>query len=313
MYHRPLGHTQLSVSALCLGAMYFGTRNDEASSFALLDQFVDAGGDFINTANIYAHWAPGGAGGESELLLGRWFKARHNRSSIVLASKVGFAYPGIEIGLRAKQIEEECNKSLQRMDVETIDLFYAHVDDRTTPLEESMEAFDRLVTAGKVRHLGASNYLAWRLERANWVADVNGWTPFCCIQQRHTYLRPKPGASFSPQIAANSDLLDHCLNSGVTLLAYSALLSGAYTRPERPIDDGYAGPDTDVRLATLRAVAAECGATANQVILAWMMQGQPSVLPLVAASTKAQLQENIDALQVQLSVEQMERLTNARA
>jgi aryl-alcohol dehydrogenase-like predicted oxidoreductase len=284
MYHRPLGHTELSVSALCLGAMYFGTRNDEASSFALLDQFVAAGGDFIDTANIYAHWAPGGAGGESELLLGRWFKARGNRQSIVLASKVGFAYPGIEIGLRAKQIEEECNKSLRRMDVETIDLFYAHVDDRTTPLEESMAAFDRLVAAGKVRHLGASNYLAWRLERANWIADVNGWTPFCCIQQRHTYLRPKPGAGFSPQIAANSDLLDHC-----------------------------AGPDTDVRLATLQAVAAECGATANQVILAWMMQGQPSVLPLVAASTKAQLQENIDALQVQLSVEQMERLTNARA
>jgi aryl-alcohol dehydrogenase-like predicted oxidoreductase len=313
MYHRPLGHTELSVSALCLGAMYFGTRNDEASSFALLDQFVAAGGDFIDTANIYAHWAPGGAGGESELLLGRWFKARGNRQSIVLASKVGFAYPGIEIGLRAKQIEEECNKSLRRMDVETIDLFYAHVDDRTTPLEESMAAFDRLVAAGKVRHLGASNYLAWRLERANWIADVNGWTPFCCIQQRHTYLRPKPGAGFSPQIAANSDLLDHCANTGVTLLAYSALLSGAYTRPERPIDAGYAGPDTDVRLATLQAVAAECGATANQVILAWMMQGQPSVLPLVAASTKAQLQENIDALQVQLSVEQMERLTNARA
>ena len=313
MYHRPLGHTELSVSALCLGAMYFGTRNDEASSFALLDQFVAAGGDFIDTANIYAHWAPGGAGGESELLLGRWFKARGNRQSIVLASKVGFAYPGIEIGLRAKQIEEECNKSLRRMDVETIDLFYAHVDDRTTPLEESMAAFDRLVTAGKVRHLGASNYLAWRLERANWIADVNGWTPFCCIQQRHTYLRPKPGASFSPQIAANSDLLDYCTASGVTLLAYSALLSGAYTRPERPIDAGYAGPDTDVRLATLQAIAAECGATANQVILAWMMQGQPSVLPLVAASTKAQLQENIDALQVQLSVEQMERLTNARA
>lgn len=306
-----LGDSGVAVSTLCLGAMYFGTRQDQSQSFALLDHYYEAGGRFIDTANIYAFWEPDGKGGESEPVLGAWFKERRNRDQIFIASKVGFGYQNVPMGLTAKVIERECEKSLQRMGIETIDLFYAHVDDRNTPMEETMEAFSRLVSAGKVRHIGASNFAAWRLEEARGVSQANGWPGYCCVQQRHTYLRPKPGASFSPQRAVNDDLLDYCRNRDVTLLAYSVLLSGAYTRPERAIAAEYAGRDTDDRLATLRVVAQELGASPNQVILAWLLQGDPPVLPLIAASSGQQLQENIDALDITLSADQMERLSSA--
>lgn len=311
MRTRPLGETGVEVSALCLGAMYFGTRTDEATSCQLLDQYLEAGGTFIDTANIYAHWIPGGVGGESEALLGRWMKERRNRGQLFLASKVGFEYPGVERGLKAEQIEAECDKSLKRLGVDTIDLYYAHVDDYNTPLEETLAALDRLVEAGKVRFIGASNYLAWRLEKAGWVSQVNHWARFCCIQQRYTYLRVKLGGSTAPQVVVNDDLLDFCRSEGLTLLAYSALLGGAYTRSDRLIEEVYLGPDTEARLVTLKSVAAETEATPNQVILAWMMQNQPSILPLIAASTPAQLQENIDALQLQLSAKQLAQLTTA--
>lgn len=307
----PLGHTGVEVSALCLGAMYFGTRNDEATSYQLLDQYVDAGGTFIDTANIYAHWVPGFQGGESETLLGRWLKERGNRQRLFIATKVGFELPGVERGLRAEQIEAECDKSLKRLGIDAIDLYYAHVDDRRTPLEETMAAFCRLVEAGKVRFIGASNFLAWRLAEANWVSRTHGWPEYCCVQQRHTYLRPRRGTTFEPQIAANDDLLDLCRTEGLTLLAYSVLLGGAYTRPDRPLPEQYYGPDSDARLTALRAVVEETGATPNQVILAWMMQGNPKVLPLIAASSSEQLSENLAALQLQLSPEQMTWLSSA--
>lgn len=307
----PLGDSGKNVSALCLGAMYFGTRNDKAESYGLLDAYLDAGGTFIDTANIYAHWIDGFKGGESETLLGEWMRARGNRDQLFLASKVGFEMPDVEIGLTARQIEDECNKSLRRLGVDTIDLYYAHVDDRHTPLEETMEAFDRLVQAGKVRLLGASNYLAWRLERARWVSEVNGWAKFVCVQQRHTYLRPKPGATFDPQIAANDDLLDYCANNPITLLAYSALLSGAYVRDDRPLPDQYLGPDADARLQALHAVAAAQDASANQVILAWMLAHD--IIPLIAASRPEHLHENIAALDLHLSPDEVARLDQAMA
>lgn len=311
MHTVPLGDTGEQVSAMCLGAMYFGSRNDEESSYLLLEQYVGAGGSFIDTANVYAHWAgPGWQGGESEALLGRWMKDRGNRDWLFIASKVGFDMPGVERGLTASQIEAECDKSLKRLGTDTIDLYYAHVDDRYTPLEETLEAYARLVQAGKVRYIGASNYLAWRLEQARAISRAHGWPEFCCIQQRYTYLRPKPGASFDPQVAVNDDLLDFCdaRRDDITLLAYSVLLSGAYTRHDRPISDQYAGPDTDARLAVLRAVAAEVGVTPNQVVLAWMLHSDPVVIPLIAASRPEHLQENLDALDVTLSADQMARL-----
>jgi aryl-alcohol dehydrogenase-like predicted oxidoreductase len=308
-----LGDTGAEVSAFCLGILYYGNRIGQETSFRLMDRFVEAGGTFLDTANIYSFWLPGFKGGESEKVLGEWIEARKNREHLFIASKVGFAYQDVERGLRAAQVERECEKSLQRLGTDVIDLYYAHVDDRQTPLEETMEAFDRLVRAGKVRYIGASNFLAWRLERARWVSRTDGWAEYCCIQQRHTYLRPKPGASFGAQVSSNDDLLDYCRSEPVTLLAYSPLLNGAYTRDDRSLPDQYLGPDADARLAALHAVAAEVGATANQVVYAWMMQSDPPVIPLMAASTDEQMTENLGALDITLSAEQIERLSEASA
>jgi aryl-alcohol dehydrogenase-like predicted oxidoreductase len=309
----PLGNSGVEVSIFCLGAMYFGTRNDEASSYQLLDQYVEAGGSFIDTANIYAWWMEGYRGGESEAQLGHWMRARRNRPQLFLASKVGFLSQDVERGLRARQIETECEKSLRRLGVEAMDLYYAHVDDRKTPMTETLEAFDRLVRAGKVRLIGASNFVAWRLEEARWTSQTHSWAGYCCIQQRYTYLRPKPGASFDPQTAANDDLLDYCRARGITLLAYSPLLGGAYTRADRSLSEQYLGPDSEARLAALKAVAAEAGATPNQIVLAWMLHSAPCVIPVMAASTPEQMRENLGALEVRLSVEQMARLNQASA
>ncbi len=306
-----LGNSGVEVSELCLGAMYFGTRNDRATSYRMLDMYVDAGGTFIDTANIYAHWADGGRGGESETLLGEWMRERGNRDRMFIASKVGFNYGDVTRGLPAWRIEEECNKSLRRMGIETIDLYYAHVDDRQTPQEETLAAFDRLVKAGKVRLIGASNFRAWRLEEARWISQTQGQAAYCCVQQRHTYLPPRPGVSTAPQLVANEDLLDYARATGLRILAYSALLAGAYTRDDRPLPPEYRSPDNDARLQALRAVAAETGATLNQVILAWMLQGDPAIIPLIAASTEEQMRDNLGALKVRLTADQLQRLNAA--
>jgi aryl-alcohol dehydrogenase-like predicted oxidoreductase len=291
--------------------MYFGTRQNKDESFKLLDQYVEAGGSFIDTANIYAWWVDGYQGGESETTIGAWMRTRNNRDQLCIASKVGFGYQDVPTTLNADVIEQECNKSLKRLKVDTIDLFYAHNDDRDTPMEETLEAFRRLLNAGKVRFIGASNFRAWRLEEARWLSTINDWPEYCCVQQRHSYIRRKHGTTFSPQVAANEDLFDYVKNRGITLLAYSALLSGAFTRSDRNIDEKYLGKDTDNRLAALKTISDETGATKNQVILAWMLQSDPPVLPLIAASTHQQMQENIDALNIKLTEKQLQTLDNA--
>jgi len=293
--------------------MYFGTRNDEGTSFRLLDQYVEAGGTFIDTANIYAHWVKGFRGGESEALLGRWMKSRQNRSNLFIATKVGFEIQarGVPRSLSARWIVAECEKSLQRLGTETIDLYYAHKDDYSTPVEETLEAFDQLIKAGKVRFIGASNFTAWRLEEARWTSITQGLSEYCCIQQKHTYLRPKPGAGFGINITINNELVDYCHNRKITPLAYSVLLSGAYTRPDREIPGDYLGPDTQTRLLALKTIAQEKGATVNQIILAWMLHSDPFVLPLIAASTEEHLKENLLALEISLTADELQRLDQA--
>lgn len=311
MQTQQLGNTTEQVSALCLGTMYFGSKNDKATSYTLLDRYVDAGGTFLDTANIYARWIDGFHGGESETLLGEWIAERGNRDKVFIASKVGFDYQDVPISLRADLIEQECNRTLKRLNVDTIDLYYAHKDDRTTPLDETMHAFNKLVQAGKVRYIGASNYLAWRLERAKWVSETNGWAQYTCVQQRYTYLPLRPGASSGRQEVANDDLRQYCADTGTTMLAYSVMLGGSYTRDDRPLPNEYRSPDNDERIATLRSIAQEVGATPNQVILCWMRQSTPSVIPLIAASTLDVLNENIGALEFTLSDEHMQRLNTA--
>ena len=308
----PLGDTGTDVSALGLGTLNFGSRTDRTTSIALLNAYTDAGGTFLDTANCYSYWVPGCVGGESESLLGAWMRQRGNRDRLFVATKVFNKYPGADGGLAARQIETECEKSLERLQTDVIDLYYAHTDDREVPLEETLEALDRLVRAGKVRHLGASNFRAWRLERARRWSELSHWAPYCCIQQSYTYLRARPGAEYHPWTPpVTDDLLDFCRHNPVPLIAYSPLLKGAYDRDDRPIPDIFCGPDTDARLAALGAVAEEVDARPTQVVLAWMRQSSPPVIPLFAASTLEQLQSNLQALEIHLTGEQMERLDKA--
>jgi aryl-alcohol dehydrogenase-like predicted oxidoreductase len=309
-----LGNTGVQVRALCLGTDHYGSSTDAKKAHALLDQFYEAGGTFIDTANVYAFWEPGFTGGESETTIGRWLKERRNRQQVFIGTKVGGGADQDAMGLRAEQIEGECEKSLKRLGIETIDLYYSHLDDRNTPHEEVLKAFDRLVEAGKVRFIAASNHKAWRLAEARLISQVNGWASYCAIEQRHTYLRPKPDTNSGVLEDANEDLLDYCRNHGVSLLAYSILLrGGAYTRSDRSIPDRYLGPDSDARLSELKAVSSEIGATPNQVIIAWMRQSDPPIIPIIGGSKPEQLSENIGALNFKLSEAYMDRLNKAGA
>lgn len=306
----PLGTSGENVSALCLGTMYFGTKIDEETSFALLDAYCGAGGGFLDTANKYACWLPGFVGGESENLIGRWLRARRNRSRIFLATKAGLPMPGVEQGLRAHQIEEECEKSLTRLGTDVIDLYYAHADDRNTPLEETLAAFDRLVKAGKVRFVGASNHLAWRLHEARLLSIAHGWPQYVCVQMRYSLLQPNPWVSqeFAAQIPASPETIDYCARNNLRLLAYSPLLGGAYSGTGRTFHASYICPDNTARLKNLSGVAEEIHATANQVVLSWLMNSPQAVIPVIAASSLPQLLENLGSLQVSLTAEHLSQL-----
>ena len=313
-----LGNTQMQVSTLCLGTMYFGTRTAEETAYQLLDQYVDAGGTFLDTANCYSFWSDNGIGDESEEVLGRWMQARNNRHDVVLATKVGCrpTFVGAEFPRHAQRLTAEViiqnvEQSLQRLRTDYIDLYYAHRDDRETPLEETLEAFARLTQAGKVRQIGCSNIAMWRIDRAKQIARTHDWPEYCCAQLRHTLLRLNRGTNTDIQVLVNDEHLEYSATQpDLTLLAYSALLSGAYTRTDRPVPSEYQSHDTEARLAVLKSIAQEVGATPNQVVLAWMMQGTPAIIPIIAASTPEQLQENLDAQQVTLSPEQLHALNH---
>ena len=306
-----LGNSSVEVSSLCFGTDLIGSRIDRETSFRLFDMFREKGGTFIDTGNFYASWLPGCQGGESETTIGEWMKERSVRDQMVISTKLGFDYPGCNGGLSAAEIERECEKSLRRLQTDRIDVYYAHRDDATTSLEETMEAFDRLITTGKVRAIGASNLRVWRIAEANTVSQAHGWSQYSAIEQRCTYFRPRHGADFGPQICINDDQKDDSRSRGITLIGYSVLLQGAYTRDERPVPKQYAGPDADERRQALMTVAREAGATLNQVIVAWMRQSDPPVLPIIAGSRPEQLLENLSALNLTLDENQMERLNTA--
>lgn len=306
-----LGRSGVEVSALCLGTDLFGSKRDRETSFHLMDRFYEAGGTFIDTANFYASWLDGFEGGESETTIGAWLKERGCRNEMAVASKLAFDYPGCAGGLSAGEIERECDKSLRRLGTDRIDLYYSHRDDRATPLEETMEAFSRLVNAGKVRAIGASNLAVWRIAGANLLSELKGWAGYVAVEQRYTYLRPRYGADFGPQIFIDEDLKDYARSSGTTLVGYSVLLSGAYLKGAGSLPVQFAGPDADARLAALASVAAEAGASINQAIIAWMRQSDPPILPIIAGSRPEQLAENIAALEIRLTDDQMKRLNTA--
>ena len=306
-----LGQSGIKASALAMGTDVLGSKIDRATSYKLLDYYADHGGTLIDTGNFYAAWLPDFQGGESESVIGAWMKERGNRDQLLISTKLGFDYPGSPGGLTASEIENECHKSLKRLQTDRLDVYYAHRDDFATPQEETMQAFDRLVKAGKVRVLGASNLPIWRIAQANAIARSNHWSTYQVIQQRYTYVRPRHGADFGPQIFLSEDLKAFAKHHGITLIAYSILLAGTYTRPERTLPAQFAGVDSDERIQALRSVASELGVSPNQVVIAWMRQSDPAVLPIIAGSRTEQLAENIDALKLKLSDEQMKKLSSA--
>jgi aryl-alcohol dehydrogenase-like predicted oxidoreductase len=315
-----LGKTGIEVSVLCLGCMYFGSRIDDYTSRQLLDCYFEAGGRFLDTSNNYAFWIEGMTGRESETLLGRWMKERKNRDQLIIATKVGAnpTVPGTGFetaeGLSSQAIKRAVEGSLRRLNTDYIDLYYAHIDDRQTPLEETLAAFNSLIKEGKVRAIGCSNIFTWRIEQARTISSANGWAGYCAVQQRYSYFRPRPGVKIGPHVNTSEELLDYCqTHDDLTLLAFSPLLEGAYVRKDPPdVMQYYSSPDTDARMQALTKVSEEIDATRNQTALAWLMQVTPRAIPLIAASNVVHLQENIASEQITLSQEQLDFLSAAQ-
>lgn len=308
-----LGDTGLQVSALCLGCMNFGTRTSKEDAYALLDTYWDAGGRFLDTANNYAFWEPGGHGGESETLLGDWLLERGCRDEAIVATKVG-ALPrkpgrGLEDaeGLSTDAIRRAVEASLRRLRIERVDLCYAHIMDPLVSAEETMGVWADLVQAGKVRFIGSSNHTLEALDAAQAAAHRAGTRTYCALQQRHSYLQPDAMADFGVQRTVTPDLRERCLaESDVTVVAYGALLGGVYSGG--PIPDGYSTAENRQRLARLKAVASEIGATAGQLALAALSADEMRTIPLVAASRPERLRESLASVDLRLTREVLSRL-----
>jgi len=308
------GRVSLTVSELCLGTMYFGYRTDEQTSFAILDRFREAGGTFLDTANNYGQWH--GDAGESERVIGRWLRSRRAAGEMVVATKVGArtTVPGDPDernwqGLGAEAIRADAQTSLRQLGVDRLDVYYAHIDDRATPLAETIGALGELAAAGQVGLLGASNIATWRVEQARGIARQAGLPGYACVQQEGTYLLPQPGRGQLNLVT--EELLDYAAATGVTVLAYSPLQAGRYARPERPLRAAYAHAGSQARLAAAGEVAGELGATTGQVALAWLLHQDPPVIPIPGASSVAQLDEILAAAELKLDDATLERLDRA--
>ncbi|MGQ4420068.1 aldo/keto reductase [Streptomyces sp. SAS_269] len=320
MKYRTIGidpATRREVSVLALGAMLFGSRTDEKTSFAVLDRYAEAGGTFVDTSDNYAFWEDGGQGGQSEELLGRWRRSRGIGDEVVLATKLGArplapgtSYTDNAEGLSAEVIRESAERSRERLGVDRLDLLYAHIEDPAVPLAETVEGFAALVAEGSVGLLGVSNHAVWRVERARALAAARGLPGYEVLQYQHSHLRPRadvPSELFPDGSLGGADaqLLSYLrAEPELTLVAYSPLLTGAYTRADKPLPPDYDHPGTPARLAVLREVARETGASVNQVVLAWQMGGELPVIPLVGASSVAQLDESLAAVDLELTEEQ---------
>ncbi|MCX5313384.1 aldo/keto reductase [Streptomyces sp. NBC_00154] len=327
MRYRTIGtdpKTRREVSVLSLGAMLMGTLTDEATSFAVLDRYAEAGGTFIDTSNNYAFWVDGSQGGESEQLLGRWRRSRGVGDEIVIATKLG-ARPNTPAtgftrdieGLSPKVIRESAERSREHLGVERLDLLYAHVQDHGVPMRDTVEAFGELVTEGTVGLLGVSNHWAWQVERARALAEAAGLPGYEVLQYHHSYLRqrtdlPSLRSPDGQEGVAAGDLLSYLrAEPALVPVAYSPLLAGSYVRADKPLGPEFDHPGTRARQAALRTVAEETGATVNQVVLAWLIGGEVPVVPLVGASSLAQLEESLAAVDLELTTEQRAALDAA--
>ncbi|MFC7906628.1 aldo/keto reductase [Streptomyces nigra] len=307
-------------SQIVLGTMDFGTRVDPDRAFAILDSFVAGGGVWLDTANCYSFWNdPSGVGGASERVIGAWLRARPGaRDAVRIATKVRqnplvpHSWPQSAEGLSARAVHSGVEESLGRLGVDHVDLLWAHAEDRTVPLEETVGAFGELVAKGVALRIGAANHAAWRVERARSLAREHHMEPYTALQLRHSLLQPRP---LTPLPEAGHRLLtaedlDLARSEGLAVWAYSALIWGSYVRPDKPLPAAYDHPGTTRVLAVLDEVAADLSATRNQVVLAWLMR--QNIGPIVGASRFEQIEEALAAREVPLTDTHMTRFEEAR-
>ncbi|TCP33775.1 aldo/keto reductase [Sphingomonas sp. BK235] len=312
---RRLGASDLKIAPLVLGGNVFGWTADRAASFAVLDAFVAGGGTMIDTADAYSAWVDGHSGGESETLIGEWLRASGQRDRVLIATKMGMLPGEGGEGLAPARIAAACEASLRRLGTDRIDLYYAHRDDETQPQEAVADAFARLVEAGKVRVLGASNFHAARLKSAVEGARAAGLPHYQVLQ---------PEYNLVSRHRFEGELQDYCVTENIGVLPYLGLARGFLTGKYRTRDDltksVRGGQMAELLegngaaiLSALDAVAAETGATLAQVSLAWLI-AQPGVTaPIASATSAAQAEDLLGAMTLTLSPEQRARLTDAGA
>lgn len=316
MQLRSLGRSGLQVSPLCFGGNVFGWTADEATSFALLDAWVDAGFNFIDTADVYSRWAPGHTGGESESVIGRWLKRSGKRHHIVLATKVGKDMGDGKVGLRPAYIRQAVEASLQRLQTDHIDLYQSHDDDTTVPLADTLGAYADLIRAGKVRAIGASNYSAARLQDALQTSERLGLPRYESLQ---------PLFNLYDRAVFEDALQPLCVQQQVGVINFYALAAGFLTGKYRTAADAAKsarGANTTAKylndrglriLAALDAVAQRYNATPGQVAVAWQMVQTGITAPIASATSVAQLHELIKATQLQLDSDALAQLDTASA
>jgi aryl-alcohol dehydrogenase-like predicted oxidoreductase len=313
MDKRPLGRSGLSTAPLVLGGNVFGWTADEKTSFAILDRFADAGFNLIDTANTYSTWVPGHKGGESETIIGRWLAQGGRRERVLIATKVGMEKEG-EKGLGRAQIEKHAEQSLKRLGIDHIDLYQTHKDDPDTPVEETLEALDRLVKAGKVRAIGASQYAPPRLKESMETSAKRG------LGRYETW---QPEYNLYDRAAFERDLQPLAKAQGLAVIPFFGLAKGFLSGKYRSVKDIEGRPraaglkkyfegERGMRiLAALDKVSERTGATPAQVSLAWSMAQPTIAAPIVSVTSVAQLDELMGAARLKLDAEALADLDHA--
>lgn len=318
MEYRNLGRTGLKVSELCLGTMQFGWTTDEENAFAIMDAFLQAGGNFLDTADVYSNWAVGNPGGVAETMIGKWLRQRGNRQQIVLATKVrGRMWEGPNgEGLSRAHITKAIDDSLRRLDTDFIDLYQTHWFDPDTPIEETLRALEDLVHQGKVRYLGCSNYPAWRLCQALWTSDRVGLARYDSLQPHYNLVHR---AEFE------RELLPLCQDQRLGVIPYSPLAGGFLTgkyRKEAPVPkstraqgivDRYLSDKNFTLLERLETLGKKRGKTILQMALGWLLTNPVVTSPIIGANTVEQLREILGAVGLRLSQEEKATLNEPSA
>ena len=315
MKKRKLGHSGLEVAPLAFGGNVFGWTVDEATSFQLLDAFVAAGFNLVDTADVYSRFAPGNQGGESETIIGKWFRQTGNRKNVILATKVGMEMGPAKKGLSKPYILSAIEDSLRRLQTDYIDLYQSHIDDPQTPLDETLEAYAQLIKQGKVRTIGASNYSAPRLAAAMDASTKHTYQRYECLQ---------PHYNLCERVDYETNLEPVCVQHGIGVIPYFSLASGFLTgkyRTEADLSQSKRGSRVKKYLnerglkilAVLDRVAAKHTSTPARVALAWLIARPSITAPIASATSLAQLNDLIESTRLQLDPSSIETLNQASA